>query len=100
MKTIRQSAIETAIRNADRDADKYIVESTWPGYITVQKIANPSDCYLVSRDATLFPERCQCEYYKRENVCKHEKLADDFIRIEEIEAEIADSLTYDAYPKY
>lgn len=83
MKTLSSSAVETAIRNAARDAAKYEVEHFAAGYWFVTRIGDVSRMYWVDTNEGT----CDCPAFERSGCCKHQKMVADVIDLERQEAE-------------
>ena len=85
IKTPTASAIDTAIRNADKMAAQ--------GYTLKQSGIVPEAWFVIkprsrfSYMVNTVRETCECEQFQFEGVCKHQKFVDDEIRIREMEEE-------------
>jgi hypothetical protein len=77
------AAIETAIKNAARDAKNYRLNdlNAEVGLWLVVHKTDETRKYLVDLNAG----DCQCEQFKRAGVCKHQKMVDDEIEIRAME---------------
>ncbi len=78
------AAIETAARNAMRDASKYTLDHFATDLWMVQRKGDPSRTYsvVVDRDGM----NCDCPAWQRSGVCKHEKMVADELAIRAEEA--------------
>lgn len=96
MKTPTPSAIDTAIRNADRDAAKYEVEYFAANCWFVTRKGDLTRMYWV--DAT--ERTCDCPAFERSGCCKHQKMVDDVIEIEREAAEFEVRAEAEAFMNY
>jgi hypothetical protein len=78
------SAIETAVKNASRDAKNYSLIDTLAAeglWYVCHKSGDKTRRYFVDANK----KTCQCEAFARTGVCKHQKMVDDEIEIRAME---------------
>ena len=83
------SAIETAIKNADRDAKNYSLIDTLAAdgiWMVAHKSGDKSRQYIVSTNL----KSCTCIQFTEQGVCKHQHTVDEEIEIREMEQGIED----------
>lgn len=74
------SAIETAIRNANRDAKNYFLNDTLAAeglWFVSHKSGDKARQYIVSTKLS----NCTCTQFAEQGVCKHQKMVDDEVEI-------------------
>jgi hypothetical protein len=74
------SAIETAVKNASRDAKNYSLIDTLAAdgvWMVAHKSGDKARQYIVNTNMN----SCTCEAYLRSGVCKHQKMVDDEVEI-------------------
>lgn len=77
-------AIETAIRNANRDRKHYTLIDTLAAdgiWLVVHNSGDKARQYIVH----LKMNNCTCEQHKRAGICKHRRMVDEEVEIREME---------------